>query len=230
MVTFTGSPPVGKEIIRSAGLKKTAMELGSNSAVIVTRHCDVAAAAERCARAAYALAGQVCISVQRVVVERDVHEDFIEAACRVARELVVGDQMADGTDVGPMIDEGEAARAERWVEEAVAAGAAVRAGGRRSGSLFEPTVMTGVPPEAKIWGEEAFAPVMSVAPFDDLDEAIAAVNDSRFGLQAGIYTDRLDDALRAAHEIECGGVMVNDVPASRTAGWAGRGPGTQWRR
>ena len=215
MVTFTGSPSVGKAIIAAAGLKKTAMELGSNSAVIVTAACDVEAAAERSARAAFALAGQVCISVQRVIVESGVMDRFLEAACAVAGTLVVGDQLSDATDVGPMINDGEAARAEEWVKEARDAGASVLVGGAREGSLFTPAVLTGVPGDARLWRDEAFAPVMSVRPFDDLDEAIAIANDSAFGLQAGIYTDRLEDALRAAHEIECGGVMVNDVPTFR---------------
>ena len=215
MVTFTGSPPVGRAITAAAGLKKTAMELGSNSAVIVTDACDVEAAADRSARAGFALAGQVCISVQRVVVERSVMERFLEAAAAAARALTVGDQLADGTDVGPMIDEGEAARAEAWLKEARDAGSSVVAGGTRAGALFAPTVLTGVPGDARLWRDEAFAPVMCVRPFDTLDEAIATVNDSAFGLQAGIYTDCLEDALRAAHEIECGGVMVNDVPTYR---------------
>jgi len=215
MVTFTGSPSVGSAIVRSAGLKKTAMELGSNSAVIVTERCDVDAAAERCSKAAYALAGQVCISVQRVVVERCVYDRFVDRACATARSLVVGDQLSGGTDVGPMINEGEAERAELWVDEARSAGAAVLTGGSREGSLFEPTVLTDVPLDAKVWRDEAFAPVMSVRPFGTLDEAIATVNDSAYGLQAGVYTDRLEDALRAAHEIECGGVMINDVPTFR---------------
>ncbi len=215
MVTFTGSPSVGAAIVRAAGLKKTAMELGSNAAVIVTEKCDVEAAAERCSLAAYALAGQVCISVQRVVVERGVYDRFVERACAVARSLVVGDQLSAGTDIGPMINEGEAERAELWVGEATGAGACVLTGGCRRGSLFEPTVITDVPLDARVWREEAFAPVMCVRPFDTLDEAIATVNDSAYGLQAGIYTDSLDDALRAAHEIECGGVMVNDVPTFR---------------
>jgi len=215
MVTFTGSPEVGKAIVRDAGLKKTAMELGSNSAVVVTERCDVEAAADRCMRAAFALAGQVCISVQRVVVERTVMERFSDAACETARGLKVGDQLDSGTDVGPMIDAGEAGRAEQWLTEAVEAGASVLTGGSREGTLFEPTVVADVPEDARVWRDEAFAPLVCLATFDTLDEAFALVNRSRYGLQAGIYTDRVEDALRAAHEIECGGVMVNDVPTWR---------------
>lgn len=215
MVTFTGSPDVGRAIVRAAGLKKTAMELGSNSAVIVTSRCDVEAAAERSTRAAFALAGQVCISVQRVLVESSVKDRFVDRAVEVTRSLRVGDQLDESTDVGPMIDEGEAGRAEEWLDEARALGAEVHAGGTREGTLVQPAVVTGVPDGARLWKDEAFAPVVAVRPFETLDEAFAAVNDSRYGLQAGIYTDRLEDALRAAHEIECGGVMVNDVPTFR---------------
>jgi glyceraldehyde-3-phosphate dehydrogenase (NADP+) len=215
MVTFTGSRDVGAEIARRAGLKKTAFELGSNAAVIVTDHCDVAAAAERSVKAACALAGQVCISVQRVLVERSVVGSFTDSALRIARSLTIGDQMSPGIDLGPMISEAEAKRAERWVEEAGSAGARVLCGGNRRGTLFEPTLVADVPDDARLWSEEAFAPVMVIRPFDGLDDAIRQVNESSYGLQAGIFTDRVEEALRAAHEIECGGVMVNDVPSFR---------------
>jgi len=215
MITFTGSAEVGKAIMARAGLKKTAMELGSNSAVIVTEGSDLATAAERSVRGAFALAGQVCISVQRVLVEESVYDAFLEKAVGVAASLCVGDQLADETDIGPMIDDEQAERAERWVEEAKEMGASVVIGGGRRGTLFDPTILTGVPDDASVWKDEAFAPVMAVRPFATLDEAIEDVNRSRYGLQAGIYTDRLDDALRAAHEIRCGGVMVNDVPTFR---------------
>lgn len=215
MVTFTGSSDVGRGIMAAAGLKKTAMELGSNSAVVVTENCDVDAAAERSARAAFALAGQVCISVQRVFVQDSVFDRFTATASSVAASLRVGDQMDPGTDVGPMIDPAEAERARGWIDEAVSLGATIVCGGGGEGTLLAPAVLTGVPDEARLWSDEAFAPVMSVRPFTTLDEAIEGVNASRFGLQAGVFSDRLEDALRAAHEIRCGGVMVNDVPTFR---------------
>ncbi len=215
MVTFTGSVEVGKAIMSRAGLKKTAMELGANSAVIVTDRCDVETAAERCVRGGFAVAGQVCISVQRVLVEESVLGRFLERAVEVTRSLRLGDQRLQETDVGPRIEANEAARAESWIAEARAMGAGLAVGGGREGALVEPTILTGVPDEARVWKDEAFAPVIAVRPFGTLDEAIGAVNASRYGLQAGIYTDRLDDALRAAREIRCGGVMVNDVPTFR---------------
>jgi glyceraldehyde-3-phosphate dehydrogenase (NADP+) len=215
MVTFTGSAEIGKAIVARAGLKKVAMELGSNSAVVVTDRCDPSTAVERVVRGAFALAGQVCISVQRVLLQETIAERFLEEAAALTRSLRLGDQLSEATDVGPMIDEGQAARAEDWVGEAVAAGARVVAGGARTGTLFEPTVLTDVPEETRVWKDEAFAPVMAVRTYGTLDEAIDAVNRSRYGLQAGIYTDDLDDALKAAHEIRCGGVMINDVPTFR---------------
>jgi glyceraldehyde-3-phosphate dehydrogenase (NADP+) len=215
MVTFTGSAEVGRRIMSSAGLKKTAMELGSNSAVIVAADADVEEAAERSMLGAFALAGQVCISVQRVIVARNVFDRFMERAVEVAADLKVGDQLAEGTDIGPMINEAEAQRAETWIKAAVADGADLVTGGERTGTLMTPAVLTGVAEEARIWKDEAFAPVVSVRAYRDLDEAIGLVNRSQYGLQAGIYTHDLDEALRAAHEIRCGGVMINDVPTFR---------------
>lgn len=215
MVTFTGSARVGKAIVARAGLKKLAMELGSNAAVVVTEHGDAQAAAERSARGAFALAGQVCISVQRVLVHESRLDAFVERARQVAETLKLGDQLDESTDVGPMIDEENARRAVDWVDEALAAGAEVVVGGGRRGTLMEPTILKGVPDGARVWCDEVFAPVMAVRPFHSYDEAIETVNASRYGLQAGVYSDRLEDALRAAHEIRCGGVMINDVPTFR---------------
>jgi acyl-CoA reductase-like NAD-dependent aldehyde dehydrogenase len=215
MVTFTGSAEVGKTIAARAGLKRLAMELGSNSAVIVTDRCDVEDAAARCVRGAYAVAGQVCISVQRVLVQESVAGRFVEAAAAGAAGLRVGDPMLEDTDVGPMIDETQARRAEEWIAESVRLGARLAFGGGRSGPFVAPAVLTGVPDGARLWSEEAFAPVMAVRAYATFDEAIAAVNRSRYGLQAGVFTDDLGDALRAAAEIECGGVMINDVPSYR---------------
>jgi glyceraldehyde-3-phosphate dehydrogenase (NADP+) len=215
MVTFTGSADVGSAIAARAGLKKLAMELGSNSAVIVTDRCDVEDAAERCVRGAYAVAGQVCISVQRVLVQERVARRFTDAVVARASALTVGDQLLESTDVGPMIDEGEAKRAVEWIAEAVHLGGRLAAGGGRSGALVAPAVVVDPPEGARIWKDEAFAPVMAVRSYGTLDDAIAGVNRSRYGLQAGIFTDSLDDALRAVREIECGGVMVNDTPAYR---------------
>lgn len=215
VVTFTGSAEVGRSIVARAGLKRCAMELGSNSAVVVEPDGDVETAARRSVFGAFALAGQVCISVQRVLVHESVFEAFVDRAVSNAGGLVLGDPANEATDIGPMIDSREAERAEAWIGEAVRAGAVARTPVERSGALLKPVVLTDVPVDAKVWADEAFAPVVCVRPYATLDEAIGIVNASRYGLQAGIYTETLETALRAAHEIRCGGVMVNDVPTYR---------------
>lgn len=215
MVTFTGSAAVGLAIQRKAGLKKTAMELGSNSAVILTSSTDIEAAVERVALGSYALAGQVCISVQRVLVHESLFEAFVSAATERAASLRVGHQLDPDTDVGPMITSAEAERAELWVEQAVGAGAELATGGSRRGAYLDPAVVVRPPEETRVWRDEAFAPIMAVRPFATLDEAIDAVNRSRYGLQTGIYTERWDEAFEAVRRLRSGGVMVNDVPTFR---------------
>lgn len=215
MVTFTGSAEVGRTIVARAGLKRTAMELGSNAALIVTDCSRVDEAAERAVLGACALAGQVCISVQRVLVQESVAERFMEVAASRAAALSVGDQLLESTDVGPMITRDEAGRADEWIGEALDLGARAVVRGRRDGALLGPTLLSGVSEDARVWKDEAFAPVASIRTFGRFDEAVASVNRSRYGLQAGVYTDDLEEALCAAHEIRCGGVMINDVPAFR---------------
>jgi len=191
------------------------MELGSNSAVIVMADADADLAAGRIVAGAFALAGQVCISVQRVYVQRPLFDRLTEMISAGAGRLTVGDPREEGTDMGPMISESAVDRARSWIDEALQAGGKRPAGGRREGALLWPTVLTDVPDECRICSEEAFAPVVIVNPVDTLDEAIARVNDSRYGLQAGIFTGDLDAALRAAREIEVGGLMINEVPTFR---------------
>jgi len=219
VVTFTGSADVGRAIVGRAGLKRCSMELGSNAAVIVEPDGDLETAAERSMRGAFALAGQVCISVQRVLVHTSVYDAFLELAVAVTEGLHVGDPADERTDIGPMIDVREARRAEAWIEDALSVGARrATAGGRGdsiTGALLNPTVLTDVATDARLWCDEAFAPVVCFRPYSTLDEAIGLVNESRYGLQAGIYTDDLEAALEAAHRIRCGGVMVNDVPTWR---------------
>ncbi|MBD3368070.1 MAG: aldehyde dehydrogenase family protein [Candidatus Eisenbacteria bacterium] len=215
MVTFTGSVDVGRAIQRRAGLKKTAMELGSNSAVVVTESASIASCVDRIVLGAFALAGQVCISVQRVLVHESLFDEFVSEAASRAAALVVGDQLDEGTDVGPMITPGEAERAEGWIEEARSAGARVVTGGERDNAFVTPAVIAGPPEEVRLWREEAFAPVLCVRSFRTFDEAIDSVNRSRFGLQAGVYTERWDEALEASRRIRAGGVMINDVPTFR---------------
>lgn len=215
MVTFTGSADVGKKIAAAAGLKRTAMELGSNCAVIVTGRADLGFAVKRIVAGGYALAGQVCISVQRVLVEDGVFEEVVASVTEGASRLRVGNQLEETTDVGPMISREAAERVEAWIEEAIGRGAEARLTGRRSGALLSPTVLARVPTDSKVWAEEAFGPLVCINPYRDLGEAIAVVNQSRYGLQAGIFTDSVEEAHRAIEALDVGGVMVNDMPTYR---------------
>lgn len=216
LLTFTGSSPVGWAMKARAGRKKVILELGGNAGVIVNDDADVAFAARRVAAGGFAYAGQSCISVQRVYVHDRVFDAFAAALVALVEKLKVGDPLDETTDIGPMIEEGEAARIDAWVSEAVAAGARVLTGGRRlGGAAYAPTVMADVPSDAKLCAEEVFAPLVGLWRFSALDQAIAEVNRSRFGLQAGIFTRDLAGALEAYDALEVGGVIVNDVPTWR---------------
>jgi acyl-CoA reductase-like NAD-dependent aldehyde dehydrogenase len=215
MVTFTGSLAVGRKLMASCGIKKTALELGSNSAVIVMDDADVALAAGRIVSGAFALAGQVCISVQRVYAHKDIFAELVDAVVSGAEKLVVGDPLDEKTDMGPMISPESALRAQEWILEAIQAGGRQACGGRRDGALLWPAVLTHVPHGCRACSEEAFAPLVVINPVDGLDEAIERVNDSCYGLQAGLFTRDLASSLQAAREIQVGGVMINEVPTYR---------------
>ena len=215
VVTFTGSPEVGECITKTAGLKKCAMELGSNSCAIVMDDADLDEAAVRVRRGGYAVAGQVCISVQRVIVHEKVYDAFLGKLVPLVAQIRAGNQLDSCTDMGPMISEDEAKRVESWIGEAVSAGAKCLLPMHRIGALLSPTVMVDVTPEMKVWAKEAFGPLVVVVKCRDFDHAIELANTSDYGLQAGIFTNNLAYALRAVREIEVGGVMVNDVPAYR---------------
>jgi aldehyde dehydrogenase (NAD+) len=219
VVSFTGSVPVGWSIRESAPRKHVTLELGGNAAVVVGPDQgdeeSLAWAASRIATFAMYQAGQSCISVQRVLAHRDVAAALTERVVEAVRKLVTGDPADDATDVGPLIDEPAARRVESWVDEAVAAGATVRTGGTREGAAYAPTVLTGVPGTARVSCEEVFGPVVVLDEVDSLDEAFARVNDSRFGLQAGVFTRDLQVAFRAAQVLEVGGVVIGDVPSFR---------------
>ena len=216
LLTFTGSSPVGWAMKARAGRKKVILELGGNAGVIVNSDADVMYAAKRVAAGGFAYAGQSCISVQRVYVHDRVFDAFAAELVSLVEKLKVGDPLDPSTDVGPMIEEDEAARIDGWVKEAVAAGARVLTGGRRlGGAMYAPTVMTEVPRDAKLCAEEVFAPLVGLWRFSKLEDAIAEVNRSRFGLQAGLFTRDLEGTFLAYDALEVGGVIVNDVPTWR---------------
>lgn len=215
MVTFTGSAAVGRRIVARAGVKKVTLELGNTSPVVVAADADLDLAAHRSAVGAYYNSGQVCLSVQRIYVDRKVYEPFMERFLAATRAMVVGDPLQEHVDVGPMIDVKEAERAESWVKEAVAAGAKLVAGGQREGPVLWPTVLTDVTPEMRVVKEEIFAPVASVIPVDSLEAGLEQANATEYGLQAGIFTRDLGAVLKAIRVLDFGGIVVNDAPTFR---------------
>lgn len=215
LLSFTGSPEVGWALKAKAGKKKVVLELGGNAAVVVAEDWDLTDAVDRVVIGAYYQSGQSCISVQRVLVHRSRYEAFREALVTRVRALVHGDPQDEATFVGPLISEAEAERVERWIGSAVAVGARLLCGGRREGPLVRAAVLEGVPPDEPLHAREIFGPVALLEPYDDFDEALARVNRSAFGLQAGVLTRDLYRAERAFEELEVGGVIIGDVPSFR---------------
>lgn len=215
LLSFTGSAAAGWRMKARAGKKRVVLELGGNAAAIVDESADLDHAAKRCAYGAFKYAGQLCISVQRLLVHEAVWEPFMERFLERTRALRVGDVLAADTDLGPMISEEAAERAAALVGEATALGAATLSGGARDGHYFAPTVMTEVSTAARLWREEAFAPLAAVTPVASFDAALAAVNDSDYGLQAGLFTKDLQHAWKAHENLDVAGLIVNDVPTYR---------------
>jgi len=215
LITFTGSAPVGWGIRERAPRKRVNLELGNATPVIVAADADLDDAAARLAANAFAFAGQSCISVQRIYVERGAYDAFLERFLPRVEALKVGDPADEDTDVGPLIAEAERDRVIAWIDEARSQGADILAGGTLEGELLRPTVIANPRPDAKVSCEEIFGPVCTVTPFNTLEEAIALANSTRFGLQAGIFTSDAKAALRAARELEFGGVTVNEAPTFR---------------
>ncbi len=211
VVSFTGGVRTADVITRAAGVKKMLMELGGNNATIVCADADVDLAVGRIVRGAFGAAGQNCLSVQRLYVESPVFEQVLDGVAAGARSLVVGSKLDPATDVGPLVSVAAAERLEALVEETVAQGARLVAGGRRQGSFYSPTVLTGVPPTARAAHEELFGPVVMVEPVASVDEAVRRANDSAFALQAGVFTRSLDTATRVARDMAVGAVLVNDT-------------------
>jgi len=215
LVSFTGSAKVGWYLKGKAGKKKVLLELGGNAGVIIHSDADLELAAARCAVGGFSYSGQSCISVQRILVHESALKPFLDRFLDRVRSLKVGDPMEEATNVGPMIDSGAAERTEEWVNESVRQGAKVLIGGKRRGRMFEPTVLADVTPVMKVCTEEIFAPVVTVSAYREFDAALAALNLSPYGLQAGVFTNDLKAAFHAYDELEVGGVMVNEVPTYR---------------
>jgi glyceraldehyde-3-phosphate dehydrogenase (NADP+) len=215
LLTFTGSPPVGWELKQRARKKRMVLELGGNAGVIIHKDADIEHAVERCVLGGFSYAGQSCISVQRILLENSIHDRFLELFLPRVESLKIGDPLDESTDVGPMINEKEAQRVEEWVAEAKKGGARTLLGGERQGALYPPTVLTDVKRDMKVSCQEVFAPLVTIGRYTDFDDAVKQVNDSDFGLQAGVFTRDLALTMRAYEALEVGGVVVGDAPTFR---------------
>jgi acyl-CoA reductase-like NAD-dependent aldehyde dehydrogenase len=208
--TFTGSPSVGKWIKENSGLRSVSLELGNNSPNIVHHDADIEKAAEKCVRWGLSLAGQACISVQRIYVHQAIKEDFTEAMVRYASKVRVGDPMDEDTDMGPLISGGEADRVLNWIEEAREQGARILIGGEREGNAIKPTIIDNVDKDMKIICQEIFGPVITLIYYSDIDEAIKLANDSEYGLQSAVFTKDIKTAMYVSKKLKTGGVVIND--------------------
>jgi glyceraldehyde-3-phosphate dehydrogenase (NADP+) len=214
-ITFGGSTAVGEQIAQASGVKKLSLELGSNAPLVVLPDGDLEAAAQATAVGGYVNAGQVCISVQRVLVHRKAYGDFVDALRPRVEAIKLGPSLDERTELSAMISEGEARRVQSWIEESARSGARVVTGGRCDRALLAPTIVADVKPAMKLFREEVFGPVVGLTPVDSIDEAIAVANDSRFGLGAGVFTRDLASAWRFAREVQTGNVMINWSPLWR---------------
>ena len=215
MLTFTGSPDAGWKMKSDAGKKTVVLELGGDAACIIDHTADLDAVLQRCIVGAFTHAGQICISIQRILLEKSIANEFAERFVALAKQIKMGDPRSEDTNLGPMITESAAIRAEEWVNEAVDMGANLDLGGKRDGSMFEPTVLSGVNAEMRLGCDEAFAPIVCLYTWDDFTEVIEMVNSSRYGLQCGIFSNDMGRITRAWEEIEVGAVIAGDIPTYR---------------
>lgn len=215
MLTFTGSPEVGWEMKKNAGKKKIVLELGGNAGIIVSKDTDLKTCIPKCITGAFAYAGQVCIHAQRIFVEEPLFEKFLEQFVSKAKELKLGNPVDTNTDMSAMIDEGNAKRVTQWIEEAKQQGATILCGGNRKKTMVEPTILTNTTNQMKVNALEVFGPVVTVEPFKQFEQALEMVNDSQYGLQAGVFTKDINRMKQAWHKLEVGGVIINDAPTFR---------------
>jgi len=214
-ITFTGSPDVGWKMKADAGKKKVVLELGGDAACIVDGTADMEEALDRCIIGAFANAGQICISIQRLFIEKSIAKEFTERFIAMAKGLKMGDPRDENTRLGPMISESAAAGVEEWVAEAIDKGATQLLGGERKGTMFPPTILSGVTKDMHLGCDEAFAPIVIMHEWEDFTDAIREINSSRYGLQAGIFSRDVGRIVRAWEEIEVGGVIAGDIPTYR---------------
>jgi glyceraldehyde-3-phosphate dehydrogenase (NADP+) len=215
LVSFTGSAAVGWMLKSKAGKKRVVLELGGNAGVIVEPDADLDHAADRCAVGGYVYSGQTCISVQRIYAHESVYQAFLGKLLQRVAVLKAGNPAEDTTVIGPLIDEGAAKRVEAWIQEAVKGGAKVRMGGKRQGSVVEATVLTDVTPQMKVSCQEVFGPVVTLSPYVKFEDALAGINDSPYGLQAGVFTRDIKKAFQSFRDLDVGTVLINEIPTFR---------------
>ena len=215
LLSFTGSDKVGWDMKARAGKKKVVLELGGNAAVMIEPDADLEKALPRVITGGYSQAGQVCISVQRVLIHKDIYQSVKDELVALAKEVKSGDPSQADVVIGPMIDKGELERIQQWIDEAVEEGATLLCGGEVEGLVMNATILENVSHESKLYKDEAFGPVMILEAYDDFDKGIELANDSRFGLQVGVYSSSINKAMQAWDHIEAGGVIINDVPTFR---------------
>ncbi len=216
LLSFTGSPAVGWEMKRTAGRKKVVLELGGNAGVLISAGADLQDAAVKCAAGAFSYSGQVCIHTQRIYIIKELFAEFRDKFVSASARLKEGDPMDTETDIACMIDLPNAVRVENWIREAAGNGAEVLLGGKRRENFVEPTILTGTKPEMKVCCEEIFGPVVIIEPVESFPEGISRINEGRFGLQAGVFTNSISEMNCAFDQLEVGGVIINDVPTFRT--------------
>lgn len=215
MLSFTGSPAVGWKMKANAGKKKIVLELGGNAGVIVSNQADIDLAVKKCLVGGFAYSGQVCIHVQRIYVQESIFEKFVDKFIEGTKILRFGAPDDPSTDISVMIDEENALRVEEWVNDAVKDGAKILYGGKRNGTYFEPTIITNTKKEMKVCSLEVFGPVVTIEKYTNFSDAVKNVNDSEYGLQAGVFTNGIDEMNQAYNELEVGGIIINDVPTFR---------------
>ncbi len=215
LLSFTGSPQVGWKMKEQAGRKRVVLELGGNAGVIVSQSANLELAVAKCLGGAFAYAGQVCIHTQRIFVHQSVFHHFIDQFIKRASGLKPGHPLSPDTDISAMIDEENSRRVEEWVAEAVSEGAKLLLGGKREGAYFQPTALTNTQPSMKVCAQEVFGPVVTIEPYQEFGKAISIVNESDYGLQAGVFTNQIDEMNLAYSRLKVGGVIINDVPTFR---------------
>lgn len=215
VVSFTGSAQVGWHLKNKTPYKKVLLELGGNAGVYVDEDADIEYAVKRCVAGSFSFAGQVCISVQRIFLHRNIYHDFLKQFVSLTKKLKTGNPLNEDTDIGPVIDRENKKRIDTWLSEAKAKGAKIVAGGESNGTLYQPAVLVNVLPSMKVSCMEAFAPVVSLSMVDSFEDGLEAINDSVYGLQSGVFTKDIKKAFKSFERIEAGGVMINDVPSFR---------------